>query len=147
MPMSPELKLYAICSSILTLQMLFLGGLTAGTRAKRKGYLNPEDKAVSYADATFVDGADHPDTLRVQRAHRNLLESLPLFFALGGIYLATGAPALGATICFLAFTAARVLHTVVYLKALQPWRTIFYALGSLSLVAQIVLIMMTVLKN
>ena len=145
--MSPELKLYAICSSILTLQMLFLGGLTAGTRAKRNGYLNPEDQAVSFAGATHIDGNDHPDTARVQRAHRNLLESLPLFFALGGIYLATGAPPLGATICFLGFTAARVLHTVVYLKALQPWRTIFYALGALSLVAQVVLIMMTVLKN
>lgn len=145
--MPPELKLYAICSSILTLQMVFLGGLTAGTRAKRNGYLNPEDKAVSFDGASFVDGADHPDTARVQRAHRNLLESLPLFFALGGIYVATGAPALGATICFLTFTAARILHTVVYLKALQPWRTIFYAIGALSLIAQVVLIMMTVLKS
>lgn len=147
MPMSPELKLYAICSSILTLQMLFLGGLTAGTRAKRKGYLNPEDKSVSYSDATFVDGADHPDTLRVQRAHRNLLESLPMFFALGGIYLATGAPATGATVCFLGFTVARLLHMIVYLKAVQPWRTIFYALGSLSLLAMIVLILLTVLRS
>lgn len=145
--MAPELKLYAICSAVLTLQMLFLGALTAATRAKHNGYLSPEDGKVSRANATYVGAAEHPDTARVQRVHRNLLESLPMFFALGGIYLATGAPALGATICFLAFTAARVLHTVVYLKALQPWRTIFYALGSLALVAQIVLIMMTVLKN
>lgn len=145
--MPPELKLYAICSSILTLQMLFLGGLTAGTRAKRKGYMNPEDVKVSFGDASLVEGPEHPDTARVLRAHRNLLESLPLFFALGGIYLATGAPALGATICFLTFTIARVLHTIVYLKAIQPWRTVFYAIGALSLVAQVVLILMTVLKS
>jgi prostaglandin-E synthase 1 len=145
--MAPELKLYAICSSILTLQMLFLGGLTAGTRAKHDGYLSPEDGKVSRSNATYVDGADHPDTQRVQRVHRNLLESLPMFFALGGIYLATDAPASGATICFLGFTLARFFHMVVYLKAMQPWRTIFYAIGSLSLIAMIVLIMITVLRG
>lgn len=145
--MPPELKLYAICSSVLTLQMLFLGALTAAVRAKRMGLLNPEDSKVSYDGATLLEGGEHPDTARVQRAHRNLLESLPLFFALGGIYVATGAPALGATICFITFTAARVLHTIVYLKALQPWRTMFYGIGALSLIAQVVLILLTVFKN
>ena len=145
--MAPELKLYAICSAVLTLQMLFLGALTAATRAKHNGYLSPEDGKVSRANATYVGAAEHPDTARVQRVHRNLLESLPLFFALGGIYLATGAPATGATVCFLGFTVARLLHMIVYLKAIQPWRTIFYALGSLSLLAMIVLILLTVLRS
>jgi uncharacterized MAPEG superfamily protein len=145
--MAPELKLYAICSAVLTLQMLFLGALTAATRARHNGYLSPEDGKVSRANATHIDGAEHPDTARVLRAHRNLLESLPLFFALGGIYLATGAPATGATVCFLGFTVARLLHMIVYLKAIQPWRTIFYALGSLSLIAMIVLILLTVLRS
>jgi uncharacterized membrane protein len=36
---------------------------------------------------------------------------------------------------------------IVYLKAVQPWRTIFYALGSLSLIAMIVLILLTVLRS
>ncbi len=145
--MAPELKLYAICSAVLTLQMLFLGALTAATRAKHNGYLSPEDGKVSRANATYVGAAEHPDTARVQRVHRNLLESLPMFFALGGIYLATGAPATGATVCFLGFTVARLLHMIVYLKAVQPWRTIFYALGSLSLLAMIVLILLTVLRS
>jgi prostaglandin-E synthase 1 len=145
MPMPPEFKLYAICSSILALQALFLGAKTAATRARHKGFLNPEDGKVSFADAAFVDGREHPDTARVQRAHRNLLEALPLFYALGLIYVLAGAPTLGATICFLGFTLARVLHTVAYLNALQPWRTIFFALGMLSLVAMIVLTMITIL--
>jgi microsomal prostaglandin-E synthase 1 len=146
MPLPPDFKLYAICSSILTLQMLVLGGMTAGTRAKHKGYMNPEDKAVSFGDAHYVEGPDHPDVARIQRAHRNLLETLPMFFALGMIYVLSGAPSTGATACFITFTVCRILHSIVYIKAIQPWRTIFFAIASLSLVAQIVLIMITLFR-
>ncbi len=137
----PQLKLYAICSCVLTLEMLALGFMSAARRAKHKGYMNPEDKAVAFGEATLVEGGDHPDVQRVQRAHRNLLESLPMFFALGLIYLLVGAPALGAQILFTTFTAARVLHAIVYINALQPWRTIMFALGTMSLVAMVVLIL------
>jgi prostaglandin-E synthase 1 len=143
MAMPPEFKLYALCVSILTLEMLILGGMTAGTRAKHGGFLNPEDGAVSFGNARLIDGGEHPDTARIQRAHRNLLESLPMFFALGLIYVLSGAPALGATILFPLFVVARILHAIVYIKALQPWRTIFFAIGGLSLLAQIVLIIIT----
>jgi prostaglandin-E synthase 1 len=141
----PQFKLYAICSVILSLEMLVLGGYTAATRAKHKNYLNPEDVAVSYKDAKLVEGVEHPDVARVQRAHRNLIESLPMFFALGLIYLLASASPLGAKICFGAFTGARVLHAIVYIKEMQPWRTVMYAIGALSLVGMMVLILMAVL--
>lgn len=141
----PQFKLFAICAVILSAQMLVLGGYTAATRAKNKNYLNPEDNKVSFKEARLVEGAEHPDVARVQRAHRNLLESLPMFFALGLIYLLAGASPLGAKICFGTFTGARVLHSIIYIKELQPWRTITYALGSLALAGMMVLILMTVL--
>lgn len=125
-------KVYAICSCVLTLQMLLLGAMTAAKRAKHRGYMNPEDARVSFAEARLVEGADHPEVQRVQRAHRNLLESLPMFFAIGLIYVLAGAPALGAKICFIGFTAARVMHSIVYIRAMQPWRTIMFGIGSLS---------------
>lgn len=53
----------------------------------------------------------------------------------------TDAPDLGTQICFIGFTAARVLHAILYINALQPWRTIMFALGTMSLVAMIVLIL------
>ena len=142
----PQFELYAICSCVLTVEMLFLGALTAATRAKHKGFLNPEDGAVSFGEARLVEGGEHPDVARVIRAHRNLLESLPMFFALGLIYVLVGAPLLGAQICFIGFTAARVLHALVYIKALQPWRTICFALGTLTLIGQIVMILRAVLS-
>jgi prostaglandin-E synthase 1 len=141
----PQFKLYAICSVILSLQMLVLGGYTAATRSKHKNYLNPEDVKVAFKDAKLVEGAEHPDVARIQRAHRNLLESLPLFFALGLIYVLSGASPLGAKICFGVFTGARVLHAIVYINELQPWRTITYALGTFALVGLMVLSLMNVL--
>jgi prostaglandin-E synthase 1 len=141
----PQFKLYAICSAVLSFQMLALGFMTAARRANHKKYLNPEDVVVAFKDATLVEGAEHPEVARIIRAHRNLNESLPLFFALGLIYVLAGAPALGAQICFITFTGARVLHSIVYVKGLQPWRTMFFAIGALTLVAMMVLILHTVL--
>ena len=140
----PSFKLYAICASILSMLMLVLAGMTPAKRAKHKGYMNPEDNKVSFAGASLVEGAEHPETARVARAHRNLNESLPIFFALGLIYVLAGANPMGAKICFIGFTAARVLHSIAYLNALQPWRTIFYVLGALSLTGLAVMSVMAV---
>jgi uncharacterized MAPEG superfamily protein len=35
-------------------------------------------------------------------------------------------------VAMIAFTVARVLHTVCYAKAIQPWRAIFWLVGILS---------------
>jgi uncharacterized MAPEG superfamily protein len=138
----PSFKLYAICTVILSFQMLLLAGMTAAKRSGVKNYLNPEDVKVSFAGAKLVDGAEQPAVARVQRAHRNMLESLPLFFALGLVYVFSGASLLGAQICFIAFTGARVLHSVVYLSELQPWRTMLYAISAFALIGMMVLIVL-----
>ncbi len=141
----PQFKLYAICCVILSLQMLILAGMTAARRSKVKNFLNPEDVKVSFKGATQVEGAEHPEVARIQRAHRNLNESLPLFFALGLVSVLAGASPMGVKICLVTFTAARVLHSIVYLNSLQPWRTISYALGSFALVGLMVMSMLALL--
>jgi prostaglandin-E synthase 1 len=141
----PQFKLFAICSVILSMEMLILGGYTAARRSGNKNYLNPEDHKVAFAGAKLVEGAEHPEVARIQRAHRNLLESLPMFFGLGLISLLAGASPLGAKVCFIGFTAARVLHSLVYIKELQPFRTIFFAIGTFALGGLMVMIMMAVL--
>lgn len=141
----PLFKTYAICSIILSVQMLVLAGLTPAKRAKHKKYLNPEDSKVSFKDATVTVGAEHEEVARVMRAHRNMNESLPMFFALGLIFILSGASPLGGTICLITFTAARVLHSIVYLKAVQPWRTAMYAIGSFALIGMMVQIVIALL--
>jgi prostaglandin-E synthase 1 len=138
----PSFKIYAVCCAILSMQMLVLAGMTPAKRAKAKKFINPEDSKVSFAGASVLDGAEDPATARVARAHRNMNESLPIFFGLGILFVLAGGPPLGAKICFIGFTAARVFHSVAYLNALQPWRTISYAIGAFSLIGLAVMIVM-----
>ena len=145
MAADPTFKLFAICCAILSLLMLFLAGLTPAKRAKAKKYINPEDGKVSFAGTSVLDGPEDPATARVQRAHRNLNESLPMFFGLGLVYVLAGASPMGAKVCFIGFTAARVMHTLAYLNGLQPWRTIFYALGAFALTGMVVMTLMRVM--
>jgi prostaglandin-E synthase 1 len=141
----PQFKLYALCCVVLSLQMLLLAAMTAAKRAGRKNYLNPEDVKVSFKDARLVDGAEHPDVARVQRAHRNLNESLPMFFALGLVCVLAGAAPMPVRICLGTFTVARMIHSVVYINEIQPFRTISYAIGSFALIGMMVLIVMAAL--
>jgi prostaglandin-E synthase 1 len=141
----PQFKLYALCCAILSFQMLVLAAMTAARRSNRKNYLNPEDVKVSFKDARLVDGAEHPDVARVIRAHRNMNESLPLFFALGLICVLAGVSPLGARICFGVFTGARLLHSIVYIKELQPFRTMSYAVAAFALIGMMVQIVLAVL--
>lgn len=149
MPQSvpPAFTAYAVCSVVLSLEMLFLGAKTAATRAKHQGFLNPEDGAVSFKEARQVEGGEHPEVARVIRAHRNLLESLPSFFALGLIAVLIGASPLGVEICCAVFTGARLMHAIVYLRGLQPWRTVSFAVGSLALLGLMVLSMVTLFSR
>lgn len=141
----PQFKVYVICSTVLTLQMLLLGAMTAARRAKVKTFVNPEDAKVSPQGAAQNEGAEHPEVARIQRAHRNLLESLPMFFAMGLIAVLAGASPLGVKICLAVFTGARVLHSIFYLNGVQPWRTASFGIGVLGLTGLVVLSLMAVL--
>jgi uncharacterized MAPEG superfamily protein len=145
--MIPSLEIFAICSCVLTLLSLVLAAMTAARRAKVGHYSNPEDKTVAFKNAILNEGEPHPEVARIQRAHRNLLESLPLFLGIGIVYVLAGASYRAAPILFITFTVARVLHAVVYLRAMQPLRTAMYAVASLSLTGMMILILRTVLRS
>jgi prostaglandin-E synthase 1 len=133
----PGFRLYALCVIVLILKMNATGIFTAMTRSRLKVALNAEDAARFGAQLTTTE---HPDVDRVLRAHRNDLENIPSFFLLGLIAVMVGAPLLGMQITFIAFTAARVVHTVSYVKAMQPWRSMSFGIGSLANFALMVMI-------
>jgi len=134
----PGFRLYALCVIVLILKMNATGFYTAMTRSRLKVALNPEDAARFGAQLTT---AEHPEVERVLRAHRNDLENIPSFFLLGLIAVLVGAPLRGMQIAFIAFTAARVLHTVSYVKAMQPWRSMSFGIGTLANLALMVMIL------
>ena len=89
-------------------------------------FVNPEDAKAFKGEA--ADNEASP-VARAIAAHRNALENIPIFAILGLLYLTTGGSETGAMAYFVTFTVSRWLHTFAYLAGLQPWRTLFYAIG------------------
>jgi microsomal prostaglandin-E synthase 1 len=134
----PGFRLYALCVIVLILKMYFIGFYTGATRGRVKSTLNPED-ARTFGSGQAVE-VDHPDVARVLRAHRNDLENIPVFLVLGLVAVMVGIPVLGLRICLIVYTAARVAHTITYLRAMQPWRSISYGTGLFASLAMMVMI-------
>lgn len=133
---NPTFKLYAICSAAIAVHMLLLAFWTAARRAKAKRFLNSEDMTLD-KEAKIVEVEDAA-VQRVKRVHQNAIESAVPFFVLGLLYVLTGASVLGAQVFFFTFIAARVLHSIFYLAAKQPFRTMSFAIGALALIGMAV---------
>src|SRR5262245_66443990 len=115
---NPAFRSYAICSAILAVKMLLSGSYTTAMRLRSKGFANDEDaKAFGAASASAVEQPAVAHALRIQR---NDGENIPLFFAIGLVYVLSGASAFGAAVYCWTFTVARLLHTVADTYHLQP---------------------------
>ncbi len=125
----PVFQAYALSVCILIVTLYGLGFLTAKTRAERKIVVNPEDAGINGGAA--VGDADHPDVLRIKRAHLNLIENVVPFFAIGFLYTLTSPGLTVARSLFAVFIAIRLFHAIFYLTAKQPLRTASFAVGVL----------------
>jgi microsomal prostaglandin-E synthase 1 len=133
----PALWVYALASIVLCLNLLALWVSSGAQRARGGVAINAEDGARFGASVSDIDP---PKVARVLRAHRNAEATIYPFLLLGLVYvLADGGEALAIPI-FVVFVAARAAHSIAYLQALQPWRTIAFAV---SLVAILTLILAT----
>jgi uncharacterized MAPEG superfamily protein len=128
---NPAFRTYAVCCAILGLKVLASALYTGTRRQKVQGYVNEEDakvfgKAGTRAVPTEAGAVDQ--ALRIQR---NDAENVPTFYALGLVYVLSGASPTGAFWYFWTYTIARVLHTVMYMNHLQPYRAICFVVGML----------------
>ncbi len=124
--MEVTLYWFAICTVALFFKMFALSCYQGYHRIGKRSFKIPEDARL--AGSTPLQ-EELPQVQRAARAWQNDLENIPVFFALGLVYMLVDAPSSVAPALFLIFTASRILHTVFYLAALQPWRTIAYAVG------------------
>ena len=123
---NPVFQAYAASAIALGLNLIFIANATAISRAKAGEGVNPEDgKTTVYHDGNDI-------TQRWIRAHRNALENLPLFLITAFLLTLTTVGATFATVLFAIFVVTRWLHTICYVKSVQPWRTAFFAIGSLT---------------
>ncbi len=122
-----EYQFYALTTVILFFKMASISLIQGRARVGTKTFVIPEDAEF------FGQSAPAPDELpivkRAANAWRNDLENIPIFLFLGLIYVTLGCWPPGAFIYFTIFVVARILHTIVYLRGLQPWRTIFFTIG------------------
>ena len=84
----PILSLYALTATLVSLHLIVLAAYTGRVRTQHKAFVNPED--VAALKGTQAE-ADHPDVLRVKRAHMNALENAVPFLAIGLLYALSGA--------------------------------------------------------
>jgi len=123
----PTFRLLALVDLLLVFKMAVVGSYTSILRLRRSVYATPEDYALR---AKTPSSGPHPDIERVRRAHRNDLENILPFFVVSFFYVLTR-PSYGAAAIYLwGFLAARVLHSIFYIRSAQPHRTIAFAVGS-----------------
>ena len=125
---NPSFMIYCLATVALSLNMLGLWGYSGVVRTKSKTTPNAEDAARVQKGAT-VTGDTPPALSRVLRAHMNAAANIPPFLLLALLYVLLGATPKMAWILFGGFTAMRFLHSFFYLREIQPWRTIAFALG------------------
>lgn len=128
--MGTALHWYSLCVVALFFKMFALSAYQGFHRIGRRKFVNPEDAAVFNQPPAKED---LPQVQRAAKAWLNDLENIPIFIGLGIAYVLTGASPRAATWLFSTFTIARILHTLMYLLGLQPWRFLAYAVGILCL--------------
>ena len=67
------------------------------------------------------------------------------FLVLGFLYVVLGASRTGAIVYFGVFTLARYIHSVAYVAAVQPWRTVSFLVGLLAAIGLLVQVTMRAL--
>lgn len=134
----PAFVIYATAVTVVALHLLLLALWTGTIRAIHKKFTNAED--ARFAGGTLVDDDIEP-VARVKRAHGNAIESALPFVAVGFFYVLTDPDPFWAKLLLFGYVAARLVHTLVYLRGVQPWRTLSFALGVLSIGAMSVAVL------
>jgi glutathione S-transferase len=142
---NPAFRTYAFCSAILVLKMLFSSVYTGTRRSKHQGYVNQEDATVFGPSGAAAADHETPVVAHALRIQRNDLESIPLFFAIGLLYVLTGASPFGAKFFCWTFMLARIAHTYFYTNHIQPWRAVSFIVGASATVLMTLRVLWTVL--
>lgn len=152
-------RTFVTCTALLFLKffvVLFI-------QARKSGYAGmrvPEDDQMNHSNAMpsqnyglmEVDPSNlamrkaREEDARWRRIVTNDLETLPIALIIFGMgYIVTEHKAM-LIATMVVFTVARFLFTIVYAAALQPYRTVMYALAAVAVTVNLVDTVVTVLK-
>lgn len=134
---APLIQAYALTTVLLVLNLMALWMLSGLRRGASKQAVNPEDGA---AYGVAVREADPPEVARVLRAHANAMATIPAFLFLGMAYVMLGGGYWLGLACFAVFVVARYAHAFVYVRGMQPARSMAFAVGMIPMVVLMVAI-------
>jgi uncharacterized MAPEG superfamily protein len=126
------MRLYALTAIVLALKMSAISLVQGRARTAAKSFVNPEDAALFGGTPATQEV---PAVQRAAKAWLNDLENIPIFLILALVYAIAGLSATAFIVYCVVFTLARILHTIFYLNAIQPWRTIAFTVGALTSLA------------
>lgn len=129
------LQAYIAALLILSVNLLTLWVMSGIARIKAGMANNPEDGVHYKMPASETDP---PAVARCLRAHRNAEATIYPFLLVGLVYVMAGGRVLIAAPIFAIFVLARLVHSVAYLRALQPWRTYAFQASLLAILALMV---------
>lgn len=126
----PAFSAYAVTVIALGLNLVGLANATAISRSQAKEVINPEDLRPGQAlKVVYEEGNDR--TARYQRAHRNALENTPMFMITAFVLTLMGVSGTIAAALFYPYAALRILHSVFYVRGVQPFRSLAFVLALL----------------
>ncbi len=131
---NPVFVTYAIAASIMVLKIMGQGWVTVYRMLKSdSGLASPEDLRPG-----LINKNPRPEQLelndyvdRSRRMHRNDLENIPAFLAIGLVFVTLDPSTWLASLLFYGFVVARLLHAMAYgTKQSHEVRATFYTAGS-----------------
>ncbi|ANP47167.1 MAPEG family protein [Candidatus Viadribacter manganicus] len=139
---NPVFVTYAIAASIMVLKIMLQGWITvARMMSNQAGFVSPEDAKAGLANPKPRAGQleINDDVERSRRIHRNDLENIPAFLAIGLLFVLVAPPLAAAQWLLYGFVAARLAHFAAYSSAQShEVRASFYTIGSLIVIAMAV---------
>ena len=136
---NPVFMTYVITASLMVLKLMGQGWMTVYRMIKSdSGLVSPEDLQPGPANRTprpeQLETNDYVD--RSRRMHRNDLENIPAFLAIGLIFVIATPPAWLAHLLMYGFVIARLSHSIAYAtKQRHETRAMLFTFGSVSVVA------------
>lgn len=143
--MAQPFRIYALCCVVLGVKILASAVYTGMKRQKVGSSINAGDAKVFGIQGATTKVDEAPEVDRAIRIQRNDSENIPLFFAVGLVYVLTGASLIGTVLLCGTFTVARVMHTIAYMGGLQPLRAVCFLVGAVCTLLMIFRIVVNVL--
>lgn len=139
---NPALRLFGVTYLILVLKMVAVGAYTSVLRIRGGVYATGED--YTYRGLSPKAGTNE-DIERARRAHRNDLENILPFFGVGLLYALSNPSLTAARIYFVGYAVARVLHSVFYIRSMQPHRTAAFGVALFLMLAMLLTTLISLL--